>query len=259
MFSNYFASIYGSDTQTLLDNNYVARYLLPSNLGYGLTNVQFSKDEVLARLKTLDVNKGAGSDGIPPLFIRACAENLAIPIHLIFNLSLKTGIFPSQWKLAKHGFVKARSVNTNLVTFADFITEAVDTNLQVDAIYTDFSKAFDSVPHNILLQKLSLYGFADPLLSWLRSKCLHIKFTRKHNKIAFDYHIYSETLSEVSTIRDLGILLDSKLTYLPQIEFVIAKASRALGFSDITPNETLSVDSSTVSDISPIEIDCTKA
>jgi len=40
---------------------------------------------------------------------------------------------------------------------------------QTDVIYTDFSKAFDSVNHSILIAKLRLFGIHNPLLSWFSS------------------------------------------------------------------------------------------
>ena len=36
-------------------------------------------------------------------------------------------------------------------------------------IYTDFSKAFDSVAHERILQKLVKMGIAGDLLNWVRS------------------------------------------------------------------------------------------
>lgn len=69
----------------------------------------------------------------------------------------------------QHGFVRSRSTSTNLATYTESLVCAVDNRLQVDAIYTDFSKAFDKVSHQMLLQKLSVYGFDGALLSWLSS------------------------------------------------------------------------------------------
>ena len=43
-------------------------------------------------------------------------------------------------------------------------TSAVDQGYGVDVAYLDFSKAFDSVPHQRLLQKLANYRFSGRLL-----------------------------------------------------------------------------------------------
>ena len=43
---------------------------------------------------------------------------------------------------------------------------ATDRGLAVDVAYLDFSKAFDTVPHKRLLQKLSMFGVQGHLLEW---------------------------------------------------------------------------------------------
>jgi hypothetical protein len=70
---------------------------------------------------------------------------------------------------SQHGFVSLRSTITNLVCITDYITNALDNNTQVDVIYTDFSKAFDKLNHNILLSKLSAFGFSPSLLYLIKS------------------------------------------------------------------------------------------
>ena len=71
--------------------------------------------------------------------------------------------------IGQHGFLPKRSTNTNLVNYIHQAAESVDQNIQVDAIYTDFSSAFDKVDHNILVRKLQAYGVRHPLLGWRKS------------------------------------------------------------------------------------------
>lgn len=69
----------------------------------------------------------------------------------------------------QHGFRKGRSVETNLLCFYNTLINTMESGKQTDVIYMDFSKAFDSVNHSILIAKLSLFGVHDPLLSWFNS------------------------------------------------------------------------------------------
>lgn len=69
----------------------------------------------------------------------------------------------------QHGFMPGRSTTTNLMIYTQFLLNALEHRSQVDAIYTDFQKAFDSVNHNLLLHKLKNSGIAEPLLTWLSS------------------------------------------------------------------------------------------
>ena len=52
--------------------------------------------------------------------------------------------------------------------------DAVVQNLTVDAVYLDFSKAFDSVPHRRLLGKLESYGIGGALLEWIKCRGYYI-------------------------------------------------------------------------------------
>jgi len=74
------------------------------------------------------------------------------------------GIRPSQ-----HGFMKGRSCLTNLISFYDQVTCLVDKGKAVDVIYLDFSKAFDTVPHSILLEKPAARGLDGCTLHWIKN------------------------------------------------------------------------------------------
>ena len=70
---------------------------------------------------------------------------------------------------SQHGFTKGRSCLTNLISFYDLVTRLVDEGKAVDVVYLDFSKAFDTVSHSILLQKLAVCGLDRYTLGWVRN------------------------------------------------------------------------------------------
>ena len=57
----------------------------------------------------------------------------------------------SDWQ---HGFVKGRSTATQLILTHHNWAKTLYERHQVDVDFSDFCKAFDLVPHNVLLHKL---------------------------------------------------------------------------------------------------------
>ncbi|KAK4829638.1 hypothetical protein QYF61_005849 [Mycteria americana] len=72
-------------------------------------------------------------------------------------------------KASQHGFMKGGSCLTNLISFYDKVTHLVDERKAVDVVYLDFSKAFDTVSHSILLEKLAAHGLDGCTLCWVKN------------------------------------------------------------------------------------------
>ncbi|CAM5146477.1 unnamed protein product [Natator depressus] len=67
---------------------------------------------------------------------------------------------------SQHGFCKGRACLTNLLEFFEGVNKHVDKGDPVDIVYLDFQKAFDKVPYQRLLCKLSCHGIRGKILSW---------------------------------------------------------------------------------------------
>ena len=76
-------------------------------------------------------------------------------------------------------------LSTNLEIFEHWTAALDDTNMKgVDAIYLDYQKVFDRVPHKRLLKKLAAYGIQGHLLAWISSFLLNRQITvsiRRHS------------------------------------------------------------------------------
>ena len=84
----------------------------------------------------------------------------------------------------QHGFLNIKSCTTDMVHFTDKLVMSInDTQtLSTDVIYFDFSKAFDSVNHDLILDELKyVYAIGGSLL-----KCLMNYLGEREQSIVLD-------------------------------------------------------------------------
>ena len=235
----------------------------------------------------------------------------------------------------QHGFCKGKSTVSNLLLFTNYIYTAFADCSQVDTVYLDFSKAFDTINHARLLQKIRSFGVQGRLLRWLESylsgrtqcvrvrnglspsitipsgvpqgshigpllfilfindlpsylnfskciiyaddvklfsrvstpmdssklqrdldslvrwstenglpfnvsKCKVMHFRRARTCTEFNYTINGSILEKVDETKDLGVIMDYRLSFEPQESAVIVKAMRLVGFIRRTTVDFLS-------------------
>ena len=339
----------------------------------GLSTFVVPPGRVAQLLRELSPHKACGPDGLSARIMHECADELAIPLEIICNLSVRSGVFPTIWKRAnvipvykkgskklpenyrpvsllaisskvlekvvcegllraclpalpdsQHGFLPKRSCVTNLTCFMDHCWLSLAKGLQTDAIYTDYSSAFTSVSHRLLLHKLrhsfnitglahswidsylshrsqrvildgkhsdwipvqsgvpegsilgpilfscyvadlpsqiqtSSLSYADDvkifhriqcpadvhslqadlnrLSDWSKTwhlklnpaKCKSVTFTLRTSPIASPYFLDGQELERCTQISDLGVVLDSRLTFGAHVDACVSKANRMLG------------------------------
>ena len=249
----------------------------------------------------------------------------------LFSKVLERVVFTSLYRHVKpvlserqHGFVPGRSCATNLATMLHTAWSNISAGSQTDVIYTDYSSAFQSVNHKLLLHKLKhsfhisdkafdwcesylsgrqqrvvvkgkcsewvpassgtpeggilspllfacfindlpmnvdtdtlmfaddakMYGRVDSdadvrsmqhqldsLCQWSATwgltlnaaKCKVLSLTLKRLPVTATYTIGGIELERVRVMRDLGVLIDEKLTFADHVDAVVRRGNRALG------------------------------
>lgn len=101
-------------------------------------NIECTTESVFAVLSTMDLSKGCGNDGISPLFLRECAEILAAPLSIIFNKSMRDGIYPDLFKIGQVTPIFKSGQKTNVENYRGV------------NVLPGFAKVFERVVHNQL-------------------------------------------------------------------------------------------------------------
>ena len=86
-----------------------------------------------------------------------------IATHLMEFLNGENLFSPHQY-----GFRSNHSTVDQLICTYSDIVKMVDQGKIVDLVFFDYAKAFDSVPHNVLLEKLQMIGIQGSMLQWIR-------------------------------------------------------------------------------------------
>ena len=126
----------------------------------------------------------------------------------IFEKCLRTILYEKckdKITIMQHGFLPERSCTTQMLNYIDFLAVQLNNKSQTDVIYFDFSKAFDSVNHDIILKKLKeQYNIDGYLLRFLKE---YLRNRKQATVIEGEISAFSKVQSGVPQGSILGPLL----------------------------------------------------
>ncbi|GBM52691.1 hypothetical protein AVEN_130890-1 [Araneus ventricosus] len=127
-FADYFSSVFKPSTD--FDGNDECNSNCVGDLAK-IENVTY--DDVVLAIRELKSSLTVGVDNIPSFIIKGCTEFLIYPLLVLFNLSLRTKVFPDVWKQTRiiPVFKKGDAQNCE--------------NYRPIAILSPFSKIFESL------------------------------------------------------------------------------------------------------------------
>ncbi|XP_071956888.1 uncharacterized protein [Antedon mediterranea] len=159
----------------------------------------------------------------------------------------------------QYGFTPGKSCSSVLAEATTSWVKALDNGApRIDVVALDYSRAFDSISHDILVNKLSkTYGVGGVLLKWINSflsgrkqrrdinkisewsilnklilnptKCNILSIDRRRAPSSNDYVLNEQVIAHVKHLKILGVYISDDLSWSKQVHEVVNKCNRTLG------------------------------
>jgi hypothetical protein len=104
---------------------------------------------------------------------------------------------------AQNGFRKGKCIETAVQSFIEIIQEVLDKAIHSIGIFIDLTKAYDTLNHKVLLEKLSSYGISGITNLWFKSystkrrQCIEINQSNSSNAMVAETDLPVQKLNKV--------------------------------------------------------------
>ena len=157
-----------------------------------LSTVTFEVDQVYRLLKSLNIGKATGPDGIGNRLLKECADTLAVPLTDIYNKSMNDMIFPEDWKLS-HSPVYKKAFRH------------IKENYRPVSLLAYMSKPMERIVYNVMYSFFKSLGLLSTRNSGFKERDSTI-----NQLIHLCHYIYlhGQVLNRVTTHKHLGMTFE---------------------------------------------------
>ena len=139
----------------------------------------------------------------------------------------------------QHGFRRDHSTCSAIFELTQYLYNSMDSKLFVSCVFIDYSKAFDTIDHDILYNKLTYYGLDDGVLAWCKDYLHHRKQCVKIDHVRSGEETMKYGVPQGSILGPLFFIIyvNDLLKIIPQnIQILLYADDTVVFFADQDPN-----------------------
>ena len=214
IFAQYFSSVY-ENTSNKAWTGKLNGSMWPTIYLKNISEKEIST--VLAKIKNSSVS---GLDNIPAYIIKDCRSAFLKPLHYIYNLCIKTGVFPDIWKQAKITPIHKNGDKNLVVNYRPIVLlcnfSKIFESILYSNIYPNIKRIISSKQHGFMTGRSTVSNLlcltqdiTEAFDSRTQLDVVYTDFQKAFDKV--DHNILIEKLHEIGFSSQLVQLLESFL------------------------------------------------
>ena len=225
-FAKFFKSVYINDDDPCCTTSAPRSHFCEKSL---------SIENIYNAIKKIKGNRAIGPDGVPAYIFKGCNNFVVKPLQFIFNLILRTSVYPQKWKTSKLIPIYKSGTRQDIKNYRPIsIVCAVSKIFEVlvfDLLFDEISNKINSSQHGFLPRKSTFTNLAsfcqfvhDAINNKSQVDVIYTDMEKAFDRVRHCYIVNSLTDMEVSSY--LVNLIQSYLSF--RFQYVEVKGSRSV-------------------------------